>query len=107
MSNCIAERKLYYTTNANSERKEVVVRIGQPYIVKSGTVNFPVDEYTAGCSIEVVGLPEEFSETTYGADLVQALQLATNIDPILKRLSKKYMFYFVSGEPYFEEENEG
>jgi len=32
-----------------------------------------------------------------------ALQLATDVEPILKRLSKKYDFYFLDGEPYFEE----
>ena len=103
MSNYIAERQLHYTINGSEARKDVSVRIGHPYIVKEGTVNFPVDEYTAGCTVEIVGLPEEFSETTYGAYLLQALQLSADIEPVLKRLSKKYTFYFITGEPYFEE----
>ena len=39
----------------------------------------------------------------YGADSIQALQLAVDIEPVLKRLSERYDFYFPSGEGYFDE----
>ena len=43
----------------------------------------------------------------YGADLLQALQLAADIEPILKRLSKNYELFFATGEPYVEGEELG
>ncbi|CAJ9896833.1 Uncharacterised protein [Burkholderia pseudomallei] len=42
--------------------------------------------------------------TVYGADAVQALELAVqDMEHYLLRLSKKYDFYFDDGEPYFED----
>jgi hypothetical protein len=39
----------------------------------------------------------------YGADSVQALELAVSmIEPFLEQLSKKYDIYFPTGENYFE-----
>jgi hypothetical protein len=70
--------------------------------VEASAVNFAVDEDTAGCVVSINGLPEEIIETYYGADLLQALQLAADIEPLIQRLSKKYDFFFPSGEPYFE-----
>ena len=102
MSQYVAERELNYAEKGGSERKGVSVRIGQPYLVQDGTVNFAVDGDTAGCVVVIEGLPEEVLETYYGADLLQALQFAADIEPLIQRLSKKYDFFFPSGEPYFE-----
>jgi len=49
------------------------------------------------------GLPNVKPENVYGADTLQALQLASDVEPILKRLSKKYDIYYPIGEDYFEE----
>lgn len=107
MTDWIAERKLFYALKGSSERRELVIRIGKPYLVQPGTVSFPVAEGTAGCSVEFAGLEEVDLGETYGADLLQALQLAADIEPVLKRLSLKYDFYFPTGEPYFDEDNAG
>ena len=106
MSQYVAERKLNYAEKGGGVRKEVSIRIGQPYLVEEGSVNFTVDEDTAGCIVVIDGLPEEVLETYYGADLLQALQLAADIEPLIQRFSKKYDFFFPSGEPYFEGEEE-
>ncbi len=102
MSKYVAERKLNYAVQGDGTRKGVTVRIGLPYLVEASAVNFAVDEDTAGCVVSINGLPEEIIETYYGADLLQALQLAADIEPLIQRLSKKYDFFFPSGEPYFE-----
>jgi len=93
MSQYVAERKLNYAEKGGSERKEVSVRIGQPYLVEDGTVNFAVDGDTASCVVVIDGLPEEVLETYYVADLLQDLQLAAVIEPRIQRLSKKYVFF--------------
>ncbi|MBL8262824.1 MAG: hypothetical protein JNM58_10385 [Xanthomonadaceae bacterium] len=101
MTESIAERSLQYTLRGGGERKALVVRIFSPFIVPAGSVNFEVDGVVAGCRWELDGLPERVSDTTYGADAVQALQLAVNVEGVLASLRGKYDFYFPSGEPYF------
>ncbi|KRA51102.1 hypothetical protein ASD77_15875 [Pseudoxanthomonas sp. Root65] len=103
MTERIAERSLQYAVRGGGQRKDLVIRIFSPFIVPVGSVNFEVDGVVAGCRWELEGLPEKVSDTTYGADSVQALQLAANIDGVLAALRDKYDFYFRSGEPYFED----
>ena len=105
MTEWVAERRLLYAAKGSPKRQELIIRVGKPYLVQSGTVNFPVAEGTAGCSVEFAGLEEVDVGETYGADLLQALQLAADVEPVLKRLSQKYDFYFQPGEPYFEEDD--
>jgi len=98
---CVAERVLLYSVHGESDRKNLHIRIGQPCIVPPGSVSFDISEGTAVCRVEYIGLDEEVVENYYGADLLHALQLAVCVDPVLNRLSKKYDFYFIDGEPYF------
>lgn len=58
----------------------------------------------AGCDVEIDGLDER-KINYYGMDSLQAINLASDIDPLIKRLSAKYDFFWLTGEPYFEEEN--
>jgi hypothetical protein len=55
------------------------------------------------CKIVFDGLPEDDMEV-YGTDSMQALSLATDIEDVLGRLSKRYDFFWATGEPYFEAE---
>ncbi len=103
MTESIAERSLQYSIRGSAERRDLVIRVFPPFIVPAGSVNFEVDGIVAGCRWEVDGLPESVSDTTYGADSVQALQLAINFDGVLASLQRKYDFYFPSGESYFED----
>ena len=104
MTEWIAERKLLFAPKGSGERRELVIRIGRPYLIEPDKVNFRVSEGTAGCRVEFSGIVGGYSDTVYGADLLQALQLAVNVEPILERLGRKqYGFYFPTGEPYFEE----
>lgn len=91
MNRVIAERQLLFSTKGSDERKELVIRVGEPYWVS--------DEMAA-CPVEFEGLFMEISDPC-GADLLQALHLASDVDPFLKKLSRKYDFYFPTGEPYF------
>jgi hypothetical protein len=54
-----------------------------------------------GCVIHFDGLPEK-EMTVYGADGIQALALAVDIDPYLRGFGQKYNFFWKSGEPYFD-----
>ena len=112
MKNWIAHRELVCSLKGTEKRTELVIRISEPYLVKKGTVNFAFAEGTAGCTVEVIGLKagEAFENENiheiYGADSIQALEIAVNIEPLLKRLSKKYDIYFPTGESYFDDTEE-
>lgn len=91
----IAERKLLFSPKNSDQRKELVIRVGLPYWR---------NEDMAACPVEFDGLFNEFADIC-GADLLHALHLAADVDPFLKKLSKKYDFYFDNGEPYFEDDD--
>ena len=103
MKKWIAERKLLCRSKGTNEKNELFVRIGAPYVVEASTVSFPVTPKTSGCTVEISGVEVQISETIYGADLIQALQLASDVDPILRRVSKTHDLFFGDGEPYFED----
>ena len=94
MKNCIAERQLMFAPKGSSERRMFAIRIGTPYWV---------DNDEARCPVELDGLPlkEKISDAP-GMDLMQALELAINIDSLLRKLRNKYDFYWPTGEPYFD-----
>ena len=112
MKKWIAQRELLYSLKGSPQRSELLIRISEPYLVKDGSVNFNIAEGTAGCTVEFIGLePGEVFEhdnihEVYGIDSLQALELAVNIEPALKRLNRKYDIYFPCGELYFEQHNE-
>ncbi len=99
----VAERKLLYSDKGSDKRKELIIRIGLPYQVESGMVDFPVGNGFVGCHVEVDGLEEEYSEV-YGCDAIQALNIASDLEPFLERLQKKYDLFWFSGEPYFDDD---
>ncbi len=104
MKKTIAERKLLFSSKGSDIRKEFVIRIDAPYIVDQNMVEFSVGDGLVGCHVEAESLPEGYHHEVYGLDEVQALNIATNVEPFLKRLSSKYDLYWSSGEPYFDEE---
>ena len=103
MEKSIAERELLYSLKGESTRKKLVVRIRAPYLIEENTVNFEFPPGAAACKIEFDGLPKSLVEEVHGVDSIQALALATDIDPFIKGLEKKYDLFWSSGDPYFEE----
>jgi hypothetical protein len=103
MTEPIAERSLCYSFAGGNERRDLVIRIFPPFVVPPGSVSFNVDGVISGCRWEIDGLPEDVGDTVYGADAIQALQLASNVDGLIRHLRRKYVFYFPTGEPYFDE----
>ena len=80
-----------------------MIRVFAPRHVDPASVSFEVAEGTTVCTAEFDDIPDERQGDTYGADSLQALQLAVDVEPVLKRLSKRYDFYFPTGEGYFDE----
>ena len=102
MQNFIAERRLLYALKGSDTRKEFVIGISAPYLVSQSMVTYPIGEGFAGCDLRLEGIDEE-GEKLYGADSLQAVNLASNVEAFLKRLQEKYDLFWLSGEPYFED----
>ncbi|MFK8068202.1 MAG: hypothetical protein AB8D52_08150 [Gammaproteobacteria bacterium] len=101
MKKWIAKRELLYSLKGSSEKNDLIIRISEPYLLKEDMISFPFSTGTAGCTIEFIGLKESFVyegtnvQEVYGADTIQALEFAVDIDPILKWLSKNMIFIFL------------
>ena len=94
MTTWIAGRKIIAENLETGERKDITIRIGTPFWL-------PDDDF-ASCPVEWEGLFDSFADAK-GIDLLQALQQATHIEPLLERLRGKYNFYWPSGERYFDD----
>jgi hypothetical protein len=103
VKNFIAERNLFFSEKGSSHRRELKVRVSSPYAIDQKLVKFPVDETMAACYVEFGGMDEQSFEV-YGMDSVQAVNMASNLEAVLERLSLKYDFFWATGEPYFEDD---
>lgn len=104
MTDSVAERTLQYRDRSGGELRTLIVRVLPPFHLQEGQVTFPFSPGTAGCVVRIEGLPEALEEVTYGADSVQALELAVRgVESLLTRVGKKHDLFFPTGEPYFEE----
>ncbi len=98
-----AMRKLLFSNKGHPARHELTIRVHLPREVEPGSVNFKVSPGTAHCRVEFSGLDEPPYDA-YGADTLQALSFAINVDPILKQLSATYDFFYDNGDPYFDDD---
>ena len=101
MVKCIAQRELLFSESGSPERKNMIVKLYEPQEVPPDSVDFSLDSGAASCMLELVGIEPPFKETIYGADSLHAVMLASDVDPVLKRLTMYFDFYFLTGEPYF------
>jgi hypothetical protein len=103
MTTPIAERKLFFSEKGQTERKSLVIRIYAPRPVETGSQHCRPDQDTASCLVEFDGIPNASLGDIFGADSLQALHLAADVEPTRKRLSLRYDFFFPTGEGYFDE----
>jgi hypothetical protein len=99
----IASRRLQFKCRNTEKYGNIVIEIYKPYLLREEMVDFPISSGNSGCSVKVIGLETDYyDQEVYGADAIQALQLATDIEGILKHIDKKFELFFEDGEPYFE-----
>jgi hypothetical protein len=93
MDKVIAERKLLCESLATGQRTPLTIRIGTPrWLAKEGY---------AVCPREYDGLFETYADAI-GIDELQALQLASDVDSVLRGLADRYRFFWDSGDEYSE-----
>lgn len=99
----IAQRKLLYSLKDDGVRREFTIRLGAPYIVDEQMAGFPIGQDVYGCHVEIEGIEglNVIYPEVYGADSLQAVNLASNVEAFLKKLQNKYDIYWLCGDPYF------
>ena len=98
----VAERKLLFSEKSSPKTKEVVVKISEPFVATEDNAGFLGDGVASVCHVEIDGIDEPGFDLV-GMDSLQAVNLASDIEPLIKRLSDRYDFFWVTGEPYFDE----
>jgi hypothetical protein len=102
VNHSVAERRLLCSRKNSNLRAEVVFRLGSPRATKGLNSAGLADGEMFECEVGIAGL-EAPSVKYFGMDSVQALQLAADLDPLIRRLSIRYDFFWLTGEPYFDE----
>ena len=95
----IAERYLVYSDKGSDLRREFVVRVRAPQLITKADFNF--DPGAATCDVEFDGISIK-PITMHGVDTLHAVAQAVDLDKLLGEMSRKFDFFWPSGEPYFE-----
>ena len=96
----IAARELLYSPKGESDKKKLTIKVLAPHLVEEGKVNFKFTPGTACCVVEFDGIDERVEFV--GMDSLQALEMVANVNRYLMGFGKKYDFYWLTGEPYFD-----
>lgn len=97
----IASRRLFYREVGGTSLSECSFGIERPKIVTTEDAVMKADGLVCTCRVFVEGL-DMSPITVYGVDAVQAIQLASDLDSIVKRLTSRFEFFWLDGEPYFD-----
>ena len=90
----IATRRLQFKSCNTEKSGFLVIEIYKPYLLKEDMVDFPITSGNSGCSVKVLGLETDYyDQEVYGADTIQALQLASDIEGMLKHIDKKFELF--------------
>lgn len=91
MVSYIAERMLILEDIQSGEKRNLTIKIGLP--------TWDKHKEFASCLVEYEGLSKKFTDVR-AMDTVHALELASNVDLVLRGYIDKYRFYWSDGEPY-------
>ena len=97
----IAERELLCAPKGGGDRRKLTIRVFAPHQVEEGTVNFEFSPGTSRCVVDFDGIDEQVE--FFGMDSLQALEMVSKLDRYLAGFSQRYNFYWMTGEPYFDE----
>jgi hypothetical protein len=103
MPQLIAQRKLLYSSRDNAKPFPFTVGITAPRDVATGTNEEALPDAMSACDIVFDGLDAPPIEVR-GADSLQAVAMAAEIDGVLRGLARQhgYQFFWDDGSAYFE-----
>jgi hypothetical protein len=99
----VAQRMLLYTSPDNATPRPCTVGITAPRDVATASDDTALQDAMAVCEIVFEGLAAP-PIPVHGADSLQALAMACDIDPYLRGLERQqgFEFFWDDGSPYFE-----
>ena len=99
----VAQRKLLFTSRDHATPRPCTVGITAAREVATGTNDEALLDAMAACEIVFEGVPAAPIEVR-GADSMQAIAMACDIDPVLRGLERQfgYEFFWDDGSAYFE-----
>ena len=100
----IAERRLLVKDLETGSNFETKVLITEPATPDPSSVKFELEEGVMACGVRITAIDAE--PVYFGADGIQALELATNLNGFFSRFKSRYNFCYLDGEPYEESKNE-
>lgn len=102
MKPIIATRRLKYSNKKDKQLMDIEVKVSAPFQVPESEKQFDSEHLCYCCIVYFINGHGQISkEKVYGADEVQAVHLASNIDGYIKIMSKSLDIYWLDGEPYF------
>lgn len=101
-SDFVAHRDLLFSRKGSAPKLNLRIRIGVPRLVDRTSTGVPLDAGSAVCTIAFEGLGIDDVDV-HGADTLHALAQAVEIDKYLRGMTKKFDFFWPSGEPYFDD----
>lgn len=101
MIDWIAKRRLRAVSKADGQETVVTIKVSRPALSALAPGGGSANPDEAYCWVDFEGT-EQPALKVYGADELQALELASNLDPILEAMRSHYDFYWESGEKYFD-----
>jgi hypothetical protein len=100
----VASRKLRYTTRDSANQRPCTVGITAPReVARDQEGESALHDPLSACQVVFDGLPVAPVEV-HGADSLQAIATAAEIDVVLRGLERQYGydFFWDDGSPYFE-----
>jgi hypothetical protein len=103
MAQLIAQRKLLYSSRDNAKPFPFTVGITPPREITAGSNDEALADAMSACDIVFDGLDAPPIEVR-GADSLQAVAMACDIDPYLRGMEKQYgyEFFWDDGSSYFK-----
>lgn len=92
----IAERILILEDIKSGEKRNLTIRIGLP--------TWDENNEFASCMVEYEGLLKNIADVR-AMDTLHAIELASNVDLVLRGYTDKYRFYWSDGELYDVDEH--
>ena len=97
----VASRSIAFAERKGGLKGVLEIRIMQPFLLPDERFATNGWQGLFGRRVTFDAFPRLDYEAK-GADAIQALELAVDIDPVLRRLTDQYDLSFLDGDPYFE-----
>lgn len=95
----VAKIELLYSNKGDNNRQSCSISISQPILIENDLEHIPNTVGCYYCRVKIEPV-EKLSFLVYGANAMQAVHIASDIEFILKNINKNHDFFYMDGVPY-------